>query len=208
VTARGAALRDLVEELAQARIGTTFNQYRDSDGDDLGPESPRIRSDNLLRDLQRRRHADVLLVAEAAGWRGARYSGLCLFCERQFGEHAGLRRSSRHPRGWCEPSATVVQSAIAPWSDHVLLWNLVPTHPRMDAQPHTNRAPTGAEVRAGLSWTQRLIDIVRPRHIGAIGRLAATALGGGVPGVRHPSHGGAHVCRDQLQRLLTEWCQA
>jgi hypothetical protein len=109
-------LARLVAELSRARLGATFNQYRDSGGDDATPRAPRLRRENLLHYLRGRRHAPVLLVAEAAGWRGARYSGLCLYCERQIDEAATpLRRTSRHPLGWCEPSATVVQSAIAPW---------------------------------------------------------------------------------------------
>ena len=148
-----------LSDLPDAQIGATFNQYRESDGDDAGPESPGIRSANLLAYLSARRDAPVLLVAEAAGWRGARYSGLCLFCERQFSDaEPELRRSSRHPHGWSEPSATVVQAAIAPWRDRVVLWNLVPTHPRLDANPHTNRTPTRDEVRQGEVWLRRLME--------------------------------------------------
>ena len=81
--ARHVSLRRLIEDLAAADIGVTFNQYRSSDGDDVGPEAPAIRRDNLYSYLAARLEAPVLLVAEAAGWRGARYSGLCLCCERQ-----------------------------------------------------------------------------------------------------------------------------
>jgi hypothetical protein len=201
-----AALRRLIDDLAGAQIGATFNQYRDTDGDDAGPEAPRIRRENLLHYLEARRSAPVLLVAEAAGWRGARYSGLCLYCERQIDESTTpLRRTSRHPGGWSEPSATIVQRAIAPWVDRVVLWNLVPTHPRHDAMPHTNRPPTRAEVSEGELWTRRLIDSLQPQFVTAIGRLAAAALGDDVPAVRHPAHGGATECTQQLRALLQLW---
>ena len=181
---REAQLRRLIGDLADAQIGATFNQYRESDGDDAGPDSPGIRRANLLAYLSARSDAPVLLVAEAAGWRGARYSGLCLFCERQFSDaEPELRRSSRHPHGWSEPSATVVQAAIAPWRDSVVLWNLVPTHPRL----------------------RRLMDVLQPRHIGAIGGHAARALGPDVPAVRHPSHGGAVTATRGLEALLRRW---
>jgi Uracil DNA glycosylase superfamily len=196
----------LVTDLAKAQIGGTFNQYRETGGDDASPLSPRLRRHNLLHYLQERRRARVLLVAEAAGWRGARYSGLCLRSERQIDEATtALRRTSRHPLGWCERSSTVVQSALAPWSGSVLLWNAVPTHPRRDGGDHTNRPPTRQEVEAGAALLWRLIAIVQPEHVAAIGRSAASALGLDVPLVRHPARGGAQECRRGLRLLLTSW---
>ena len=206
---RTEALHTFIDDLAAAQIGATFNQYRDSDGDDATLEAPRIRRENLYRYLASRLDCAVLLVAEAAGWRGARYSGLCLYAERQIDETTTpFRRTSRHALGWKEPSATVVQAAIAPWSNHVALWNLLPTHPRRYGLPNSNRAPLLSELRAGATWTHRLIAIVQPRHVAAIGRHAARHLGDDVPAVRHPSHGGALVCASQLRTLLSEWFSA
>lgn len=199
-------LDSLVEDLVRARIGATFNQYAETGGDDAGPAAPLIRRENLRRHLHAHARAPVLAVAEAAGWRGARYSGLVLLCERQLAEDGPYRRSSCHPRGWSEPSATIVQSALAAggWSGEVLLWNVVPTHPA-GATPHSNRPPRRAELDAGTALLRRLIDTVRPRHVVAIGRLAAAALGDGVPVVRHPANGGATACRRGLRTLLSEW---
>jgi hypothetical protein len=206
---RLAALDDLLDRLAGARIGGTFNQYRETGGDDAGSASPGIRLSNLRLYLRARLDAPVLLVAEAAGWRGARYSGLCLCSERQMLAGAAgpgpYRASSRHPRGWSEPSAAVVQGVLARggWSLQVVLANVVPTHPA-GPLPHSNRPPTRAEVAAGMVLLDRLVAILRPRHVAAIGRVAGSALGG-VPVVRHPSHGGAARCRDELVPLLGGW---
>src|SRR5438445_1739065 len=143
-------IQDFVTTLAAAQIGATFNQFRETGGDDASPGAPGIRCANVVQYLLARRRARVVLVAEAAGWRGARYSGLCLCSERQIDESTTpLRRTSMHPRGWCEPSATVVQAAIAPWTLDVVLWNAVPTHPRRGDQQHTNRPPTSAELTQG-----------------------------------------------------------
>lgn len=203
------ALDRLVADLAGVRLGRTFNQYAESGGDDCGPHAPLIRRENLRRHLHARRDAPVVAVAEAAGWRGARYSGLVLVSERQLVEGGPYRRSSRHPRGWSEPSATIVQSALAAggWTDSVLLWNLVPTHPA-GGGAHSNRRPTRAEMEAGAGILRSLLGIVRPRHVVAIGRLAAAALGDGVPCVRHPANGGATACRTGLGALLSEWLGA
>jgi len=102
-----------------------------------------------------------------------------------------------------------VQSALAAgaWTESVLLWNLVPTHPA-GADPHSNRRPTRAELDAGAGVLRRLLDTVRPRHVVAIGRLAGAALGDGVPVVRHPANGGATACRAGLGALLSEWLGA
>ena len=203
---RAARVDALIDAVARATIGTTFNQFRDRGADDCGPEAPAIRRSNLRAYLGARLHAPVVFIAEAGGWRGARYSGLSLFSERQFGaDEPGLRCSSSHPGGWSEPSATVVQSAIAPWKFDVVLWNLVPTHPRRGDDPHTNRTPTRAEMRAGEPFTRALIDVLQPRHLGAIGRVASHALGRDVPMIRHPSHGGAVIARDSLRTLLSAW---
>lgn len=196
----------LVDDLARARIGATFNQYAETGGDDAGPQSPLIRRENLRRHLHAHARAPVVAVAEAAGWRGARYSGLVLLCERQLAGDGPYRRSSLHPRGWSEPSATIVQSALAAggWTGEVLLWNAVPTHPA-GAVAHSNRSPSRAELDAGAGFLHRLLDAVGPRHVVAIGRMAAAVLGDGVPVVRHPANGGATACRHGLRTLLSDW---
>jgi hypothetical protein len=206
LASRAERIDALIDAVASADIGDTFNQFRDSDADDRGPEAPAVRRRNVRAYLGARLHAPVVFIAEAGGWRGARYSGLSLFSERQFGsDEPGLRYSSRHPGGWSEPSATVVQGAIAPWKFDVVLWNLVPTHPRKDGLPHTNRTPTRAEMRAGEPFTRSLLDVLEPRYVGAIGLVAARALGPDVPVIRHPSHGGAVIARASLRALLHDW---
>ena len=69
---RGRPLGTLVERLAAARIGDTFNQYRDD----------RL-AQRLARYLEERAGAPILLVGEAAGYRGARVSGIPFTSERQ-----------------------------------------------------------------------------------------------------------------------------
>ena len=111
---------ELVDRLARARIGRTYNQYA---------HSPLCRG-RLERYLDARRHAAVVLVGEAAGYRGARVSGIPFTSERQLtGE------------GPAEATATIVHRVLAHLGveDEVLLWNVVPTHPGSEA---SNRRPT------------------------------------------------------------------
>jgi uracil-DNA glycosylase len=171
-------MNTFVAELARAEIGSTFNQYR---------ASP-LRRARLAAYLALRAPARILLVGEAAGYRGARVSGIPFTSERQLTGH----RPS-------EASATVVQGVLDELgvTHDVLLWNLVPTHPHEPGNPQSNRRPTRDEVAGGRTFLHRLAG---GRRIVPVGRLAQAELGG--PYVRHPSHGGAREFRAALVELL------
>lgn len=171
-------MRAFIADLARAEIGATFNQYA---------ASAELRA-RLRAYLDERCSARVLLVGEAAGYRGARVSGLPFTSERQL-----------TGRGPGEASATIVRRVLDELgADHeVLLWNLVPTHPHEPGNPHTNRRPTRAEIDEARPFLRRL---ARGRRVLPVGRLAEAELGG--PYIRHPSHGGASEFRAALIQLL------
>jgi uracil-DNA glycosylase len=163
-----------VDQLAQARIGDTYNQYADSE----------LRRARLADYLERRAHAGYLLVGEAAGYRGARRSGVPFTSERQL---TGA--------GPAEATATIVRRTLAELEleEDVLLWNVVPTHPHRPRVPSSNRRPTTAEVREAMGF---LLELAAGRRTIAVGRLAHSVLGGRY--VRHPSHGGSAEFRAGL----------
>jgi uracil-DNA glycosylase family 4 len=167
---------DFVDRLACASIGSTYNQYASSE----------LRRARLRRYLDEHRDAPTMLVGEAAGYRGARISGVPFTSERQ------LTGS-----GPAEATATIVQRVLADLGigDEVLLWNVVPTHP---GTVTSNRRPTRAEVAAARPF---LIELARKRQRVAVGRLAASVLAA-APYVRHPSHGGALAFADGLRHTL------
>jgi uracil-DNA glycosylase len=166
-----------VSDLAAARIGATFNFYRD------GARSG-LRRERLAAYLEERRGAGILLVGEAAGYRGARVSGLPFTSERMV---------SGEPPG--EASATIVHRVLDDLGlvNDVLLWNVVPTHPHRAGDPASNRAPTRGEIQAGMRFVR---ELARGRSVVAVGRVAQRALS--APYLRHPSHGGASRFRDGL----------
>jgi uracil-DNA glycosylase len=154
-----------VARLASARIGKTFNFYREG-------TAAVVRRRRLTEYLDARRAASLLLVGEAPGYRGARVSGIPFTSERQF-----------TGRGPAEATATIVQRVLAELELDALCWNVVPTHP---GTATSNRRPTRLEVQASRSFLE---ELSQGRQIVAVGRLAAAVTG--APYIRHPSHGGA-----------------
>ncbi len=166
-----------VERLAGTDFGAAFNFYREGDGAVL-------RRARLARYLAAREAASILLVGEAPGYRGARVSGIPFTSERQV---TGA--------GPAEATATIVHRVLAELGleDEVMLWNALPAHPHLPGRPSTNRPPTRSELLAGRPFVQLL---ARGRSVIPVGRVAERALG--LPGIRHPSRGGAAGFRKGL----------
>jgi hypothetical protein len=83
---------ELVERLAGAEIGETYNQYADS----------ALRQKRLCDYIAARADAEIVLVGEAAGYRGARISGVPFTSERQLSGS-----------GLAEATATIVHRVLA-----------------------------------------------------------------------------------------------
>ena len=168
----------LVERLAVASIGATYNFYRE------GSRAALLRK-RLERYLDETAAAEIVLVGEAPGYRGTRVSGIPLTSERQL---TGA--------GPAEATATVVHRVLGELGlvGDVRLWNVVPTHP---GDERSNRRPTRAEIAVGVGFVRELAG---DRRVVPVGRIAHEVLGEAY--VRHPAHGGAAEFRRRLRELL------
>ena len=194
---------DLLAELPRLRIGATFNQYAESGPDDL-PGAAAIRVENLRAYLAERAGADVVCLGEAGGYQGMRWSGIAFTSERNVLGWGLPYRPTCAARTWSEPSGTIVHKVLEELGAErrVILWNTVPTHPHRPGVPLSNRRPTIAEVEAGAPLAMRLIELVQPRTVVAVGRIAESVLPPGTVYVRHPANAGGPAFREGMRAIL------
>jgi uracil-DNA glycosylase len=171
-------------------------------GDD--PEGRR-RERNLRRYLGMP-HSSVLLLGEAPGWRGMTVTGVPFVSAREAEAAvvAGLELPE-HPQAPWEASSRVFWATLRDWRGPLpLSWPVYPLHPFAAGDPHSNRTPRPAEVRAGAPVALELIRALRIETVVAVGRKAQGAIaaaGLAAPAIRHPAQGGAGLFAEQLIAL-------
>jgi uracil-DNA glycosylase len=206
----GASFGAFVERVAERSYGTAFPIFRSADPALECVEAPAIRRANVTAYLDARAgRAPLLLIGEAMGYAGGRFTGIAFTAERTLhGWGAPYEPTSVRPEGWAEQSGTIVHGALAALGleAETVLWNVVPAHPHRSGEPLSNRTPSVGELRAGAEVLGELIDCLEPRAIVAVGRSAERALGElGLPSdacVRHPANGGATAFRTGLERYV------
>ena len=150
-------------------------------------------------------HCPIVVVAEAVGYQGGRFSGIAMTCERMLlGHHPTIKavqvipptlpmhgRTSRidspciakqtqREKGFNEPTDTVVwgelvENQISP--NVIYLWNIFPFHPHKEGVPLSNRTPTETELQAGWVYTRQLLALNGQAIVVAVGKKAAHILG-------------------------------
>jgi hypothetical protein len=177
-----------------------FNQYRQTHPSHDLPGAPEIRQANLRQFLETFTDVRTILLAEAAGYQGCRFSGIPMTSEDHlvgaepvgWAAGVGYRRSSARDRLWREPSATILWEALGDRMD-CLIWNTFPWHPMGKRGPLSNRTPRVPEVQAGLPVLHAIRERYPSARLVAIGRIAERTLrrqGIDTHYVRHPAHGG------------------
>jgi hypothetical protein len=183
-----APVAEAVDEVVRLVSGIecpgTLNIYDESacvaHGEEPGAATSRLES--LRGYLASHWTAPVVLVGEAPGQDGARWTGLPF-------------TSCRQLTGWgpTEMTASTVQRVLAELDlpHPVLLWNASVLFAPGNRDPR----------RAELDACAEVLDlIVSNRRVYAIGRHAERATG--APYIRHPSHGGASLFAAGLRAAL------
>lgn len=176
----------------------------------------------LQRQERLARHLDcepvALLVGEAPGYQGCRYSGVSFTSEAQLIRGsiprmtplAPKERLSLRHRPFSEPSATIVWRTLeALRLEHrTVLWNAVQMHPHKLNQPWTNRTPTAAEIAIGIPALCLLCKAFPGVQIVAVGKKAKGILEDAginyLDAVRHPANGGATQFFNDVKRLAPQ----
>ncbi len=186
-----------------------FNQYNDVEGTLDRTDAAGIRIRNLRNYLASIDSVPrILMVGEAPGPKGCRFSGVPFTSESQLCRreiHFWGQQSSKGLSPYSEISATVFWRALKPFHQRFLVWNCVPFHPHKPGIPLSVRNPDDSEVARYVDILGGFYDILRPDTVIAIGKRALHALstlGTESAYVRHPSMGGASEFREAVSEIF------
>jgi hypothetical protein len=192
--------RNFVTALAETRLPSVFNPWRDTCSLHDRQDAAARRRDNLERMLGAAIDARVetIWIARDLGYRGGRRTGVPLTDEVHLGSAAALMGGIELERATegpivAERTAAIIWRVLDRIGKPVMLWNVFPFHPHDAKSQLSNRCHTRAEREATWPLFQALVEMLQPRQIIAIGRdaqLALCELGIPTEGVRHPSYGG------------------
>lgn len=221
------AIAAFIDGLRGLRLpGAVANPYHaDRPGVDAGPWAAEQRCAQLAAFLaERQGHARLLLVGEAPGYQGARFTGVPMTSERLLAGPAGFRvlgpgvfrRTSDaaacrtvagRADGFAEPTATVVWQVLAEAGAEraAVLWNAFPQHPYRPGNPLSNRRPTAAELAASAAVLPRFLALFpgcRVIALGTVARDLLAAMGVTAVAVRHPANGGVGAFRAGMRGVL------
>jgi uracil-DNA glycosylase len=198
-----AAIRELIFNIPSTDV--LFNQYRDTWQDVDSQKAPIIRQNNLISYvLSVIKSAEVLVVGEAAGPWGCRFSGIAFVGERQLVQASlpftGQRSSCAAPKlnkirkaPFVSASSTMFWKVMRQYHPRFLVWDAVPLHPHLTNDRLSVRTPTDLELHQFFPALDAIISIVKPKNILAVGNSAHNSLrklDHKPVRVRHPANGG------------------
>ncbi len=202
-----------IQAISRPHLPGVFNPWRE----ECDTERP-DRGGHRARQERLRRHFEapnprLIIIGEAPGYQGCRFSGIPFTSERLLFEGAiprnedmqGVRITTRQ-RPWSEPSATIVWRALYEHSvaASTILFNAFPWHPEGNA-PLSNRTPTDLEKKLGLDYLDMLLKVYPGVDVAALGNIADELLRKlGTPHIklRHPANGGARKFAAGLSEFL------
>lgn len=204
-----------IRKVSEPQLAGMHNPWRDACSTEVSDKG------SLLRKSRLRRHMMVsnprlIIVGEAPGYQGCRYSGIAFTSERLLVE-GGIprmngpdgKRISTRELPWSEPSATIVWGGLREHglANDTVMTNAVPWHPEGDRGPHSNRTPSKPEKAAGAPYLKMFLNIYPNVQVAALGNTASdslTELGIKHVKLRHPANGGATKFRAGLADLVAK----
>jgi len=196
-----------LEELLTRSPSTNlvFNQYRDLNLLVDIPDAPSIRLKNLYGYLANRiNDASILIIGEAAGPWGCRFSGIPFTGEKQLLDPSFPISGTRSSKGvirtelrkappFISRSAEMFWEVLATFHNQFIAWDIFPLHSHKPDQPFTVRNPTNKETDQFGEAVRIIVSFMNPRLIISVGKKSydeLTRLGINSTYVRHPSMGG------------------
>jgi uracil-DNA glycosylase len=207
-------LESFIQAISEPRFPGLFNPWSEQSDHESNPDGALGRRERLKSHLSCP-EPRILLIGEAAGYQGCRFSGIPFTSERLLLEgkiprvdKLASRISLRH-RPWSEPSATIVWKTldVLNLTEHVVLSNAVPWHPFGERGPLSNRTPTRYERENGQAYLLLFLRLFTDVPVVALGKTASrslNALGVAHTQVRHPAYGGALKFREGLSRVISD----
>lgn len=188
-----------------------FNLYANRDDRFDRPDAVQVRRENLrlyLNSFERRPH--TLLLAEAPGPWGCRFSGVPITSEEQLldpefplsGSQSSLADAPNR-----EYSANIFWRCLREHVGEFLVWNTVPYHPHKKELPMSIRTPRVSEIARFAPVVAGFVRILQPQTVLAIGRKAEKSLasvGVNCTYIRHPSQGGAPYFEEGIRQAMTK----
>lgn len=186
---------------------TVFNQYSNEDKKGI------IRLNNLKLYLELLK-PKIILIGEAPGYNGCRWSGVPFTSEyimlsknfHIFRQSRGFQQSSTGKLKK-EISATIVWDTIKDIIPLPLLWNIFPFHPHKPANYSKNRKPTAEETEEGKKYLGYITNTYPNARLIAVGEVAhkiLKELNIAHSKVRHPSHGGKEKFQKEIKELKSK----
>lgn len=204
---------DFIEAISKPQLPGMHNPWSQSCVLEADPAGYVARRERLKRHLECP-SPQLLLIGEAPGYQGCRYSGVAFTSERQLlagtiprmsdlqGQRITTSRLSR-----TEPSATIVWGALHEHglAEHAVMFNAVPWHPEGPEGPESNRTPSPDEKALGASFLRMFLDLFEGVPVLALGGTASHSLnniGVAHTKLRHPANGGATLFREGLAAFV------
>jgi len=186
-----------------------FNPYSTINADLDLSNACDIRQNNLKHYIcDRDTSPGVLLLAEAPGPWGCRFSGVPITSEQQLLDPdfpLSGQQSSKEASPHKEYSASIYWRILVPFYKHIFTWNTVPFHPHFIEKPLTIRTPRMSEIKRFLPLVAGIINAMQPKAVIAVGRKAEkalTLLEVESIYVRHPSQGGAILFEQGVREVM------